>query len=372
MILCGDPRAQYFSHRKAINRAIRDVLNKGRYVLGSECESFEKEFSAYLGARYGVGVANGTDAIHLALRAMGIGPGDEVLTASHTAVATAAAIGMSGATPVFVDIDPATFCMDPAKIKKHITRRTRAILPVHLYGQPADLGPILSLAKKFKLRVIEDCSQAHGAVYRGKRAGSFGDSGCFSFYPTKNLGAIGDGGMIVTSSKKIYEKCLLLRQYGWGKNRVSEIPGWNSRLDEIQAAILRVKLKTLDADNQKRAAIAQIYGRRLTGIPVQTPLKISGGRRVYHQYVIRAQKRNELQNYLKKKNIQALIHYPVPVHRQKAYRYLNAAEPLRETEKACGEILSLPVYPELPPKDARRTAEAVISFYKNKQVRPSA
>ena len=367
MILCGDPRAQYFSHQTGIDRAIRRVLNKGRYILGSECENFEKEFSGYLGARYGVGVASGTDAIHLALRVLGIGPGDEVLTVSHTAVATVAAIVMSGATPVFVDIDPATFCIDPGKIKKRITRRTKAIIPVHLYGYPADLEAVLFQAKKFGLQVIEDCGQAHGAVYQRKKVGSFGDVGCFSFYPTKNLGAIGDGGMIVTSSKKIYEKSVLMRQYGWGKQRVSQIPGWNSRLDEIQAAILRVKLKTLDADNRRRATIAQTYQRMLAGLPVSLPATRLGTSPVYHQYVIRSNNRDALQKYLQGQGIQALIHYPVPVHQQGACPHFQSSGELRETEKAVREILSLPIYPELLPRHIEKTARAVISFYKNKR-----
>jgi dTDP-4-amino-4,6-dideoxygalactose transaminase len=240
MILCGNPKAQYLARRDEIDAALKRVLESGWYILGEEVKAFEEEFASYIGVSYGVGVGSGTEAIHLALVACGIGQGDEVITVSHTATATVAAIELAGATPVFVDIEPDFYTMDPAKLDAAITSRTKAIIPVHIYGQPADMDPILEVAKKHNLRLIEDCAQAHGAIYRGKRVGSLGDVGCFSFYPTKNLGAIGDGGMLVTNNIELAQKARLLREYGWTERDVSQFAGWNTRLDEVQAAILRV------------------------------------------------------------------------------------------------------------------------------------
>jgi len=257
MILCANPGAQYQAHKAEIDAAVARVLAGGWYILGEETRAFEAEFAAYIGVREAVGVGSGTDALQIALAACEIGAGDEVITVSHTAVATISAIEMAGATPVLVDIEPDFFTIDPAQIEAAITPRTKAIIPVHIYGQPANLDAVLEIASRHKLRVIEDCAQAHGAAFRGTRVGAHGDIACFSFYPTKNLGAIGDGGMVVTNDVALAERARLLREYGWAERYVSHISGRNSRLDELQAAILRVKLRRLDDDNQMRAQIAQ-------------------------------------------------------------------------------------------------------------------
>ena len=352
MILCSNPRAQYESHRAAIDEAIARVLAGGRYILGSEVEAFEKEFAAYCEVAHAVGVGSGTEALHIALAAAGGGEGDEVITVAHTAVATAAAIRMCGATPLFVDIDPQTYTIDPAKIE--ITKKTKAIVPVHLYGQPADMDAIMDVAHKHGVLVIEDCAQAHGARDRGRRVGSIGDIAAFSFYPTKNLGAIGDGGAIVTSSKELAERARLLREYGWKERYVSSIEGWNSRLDELQAAILRVKLQTLDADNRRRREIAARYDRALQG-----PMTRKDAEPVYHLYVIASERRDALQQHLRERGIGALVHYPVPVHRQPAYA---SSASLPVTERAAETVLSLPMYPELTDGEQNATIDAVRSF----------
>ena len=241
MILVANPGAQYQRHKAEIDQAIHKVLERGWYILGEEVQNFESEFADYIGVDFAISVGSGTDALHIALRAFDIGPGDEVITVSNTAVATVAAIELCGASPVLVDIDPITYTLDPERLPEQISSRTKAIIPVHLYGRPVDMAPIMEIARKFNIRVIEDCAQAHGATYHGDKVGSLGHMGCFSFYPTKNLGALGDGGMVVTDNPELAEKMSLLRQYGWADRYISQIPGWNSRLDEIQASILRVK-----------------------------------------------------------------------------------------------------------------------------------
>jgi len=359
----ANPRAQYKSHQPEIDQAIARVLDKGRYILGEETAAFEREFAAYLGVRFGIGVGSGTEAIHLALRACGVGPGDEVITVSHTAVATVVAIELCGATPVLVDIDPRSFTLDPARLPAAITPRTKAILPVHLYGQSADLEPILSLARRHHLRVIEDCAQSHGATYQGKRTGAWGDMACFSFYPTKNLGAMGDGGFVATDDPQLAENARLLREYGWRQRYVSEIGGWNTRLDELQAAILRVKLRTLDTDNARRRHLAALYDERLAASPVSPPQAMPYGQHVYHLYVVRSAQRNELQTFLRERGIGTLVHYPVPIHLQPAYRgRLGDVSSLPETERAAREVLSLPLFPELTEAEVHQVAEAVRAF----------
>src|SRR5882672_9262932 len=273
MILCGNPRAQYLAHKSAIDAAIQRVLDAGHYILGNEVRAFEAEFAAYIGRRHCIGVGSGTAALEIALRACDIGPGDEVITAAHTAVATVAAIELCGARPVFVDIEPIYYTLDPAKVARAISPSTKAIVPVHLYGQTADLLALTDIALRHGLRLIEDCAQAHGAELQGRRLGSFGDLGCFSCYPTKNLGAIGDGGMLVTDSDELARRCRLLREYGWAERYVSHMTGNNSRLDEIQAAILRAKLPFLDEDNGRRRAIAARYDEHLSGSPSVPPAK---------------------------------------------------------------------------------------------------
>jgi dTDP-4-amino-4,6-dideoxygalactose transaminase len=312
---------------------------------------------------YGIGVGSGTEGLHLALKACDIGVGDEVITVSHTAVATLAAIEQAGAAPVLVDIEPDFFTIDPKKIATVITPKTKAIIPVHLYGQPADLDPILEIAGTYGLRVIEDCSQAHGATYKGKRIGSYGDMACFSFYPTKNLGAIGDGGMIVTDQPELANRAGLLREYGWEKRHISTVPAWNSRLDEIQAAILRIKLPYLDQDNAARAIIAEMYGDGLSGYGMILPACRSEASHVYHLFVVRTPRRDALKQHLKERGIAALIHYPMPAHQHPAYRgRLAGRENLVETERAAPELLSLPIYPELSKTEVQAVLKAVGMF----------
>ena len=295
--------------------------------------------------------------------ACGINPGDEVITVSHTAVATVAAIELAGATPVLVDIEPDYYTIDTSRLEAAITARTKAIIPVHLYGQPADLGMILKIASKYGLKVIEDCAQAHGAKYKGKHIGSYGDMACFSFYPTKNLGAIGDGGMVVTNQTRLAQQARLLREYGWAERYVSHVPGWNSRLDEIQAAVLRVKLRYLDQDNAARVNIAAMYNERLSNYTLVTPAVRKDGTHVYHLYVVRSSKRNELQQHLRDEGIIALIHYPVPVHLQPAFKKrIVCIDKMLGTELAAQEVISLPIYPELSESDMSVVIESIKKF----------
>jgi dTDP-3-amino-3,4,6-trideoxy-alpha-D-glucose transaminase len=366
MIGCSSPGHQYRAHQAEIDAAIRQVLNKGFYILGDEVKTFESEFAAYLGVSYGIGVGSGTDALHLALAACGIGGGDEVITPSFTAVATIAAIELTGAKPVLVDIEPEYYTLDTHLLEEAITPHTKAIIPVHLYGQPADMEVIMEMAKKHKVRVIEDCAQAHGATYRGKHLGSFGDIACFSFYPTKNLGALGDGGMVVTNDPQLAERIRLLREYGWANRYVSSLAGWNSRLDELQAAVLRVKLRYLDEDNAKRRRIASQYNEALAKLPLSTPKNRPEAVAVYHLYVIRLVQRNELQAWLKDQGINALIHYPVPVHLQPAYYgRLRGRSRLPVSEQAAREVLSLPIYPELSQPEVQKVIKAVRAFFED-------
>lgn len=347
MIYSSFPQAQYQARRAEIDAAMSRVVNGPSYILGHEVVAFEREFAAYVGVDYGIGVASGTDALLLTLRAMGIGRGDEVITVSHTAVATAAAIGLAGATPVFVDIDPRYFTLDVTGLEAAITPKTKAIIPVHLYGQPADMDAIVAVARRHNMKLIEDCAQATGAAYRGRLAGSIGDAGCFSFYPTKNLGGIGDGGMVVTNDPQLAESLQMLRQYGWRDDRNSHVLGTNSRLDEIQAAILRVKLPYLDADNARRRAIADAYDRALAGSNLAVPARRDEASHIFHLYVVRTQERAAVQERLKRAGVAAGIHYPVPVHRQPAFAAFAPSGGLPETERAATEVLSLPMYPEL-------------------------
>lgn len=359
MILCSNPALQYLSYKKQINAAIKQVLQSGWFILGNEVKAFEEEFAKYIGVNFAKGTGSGTDAIMLALKALQIGAGDEVITVSQTAVATVAAIEMAGAKPVMVDIEEDFYTIAPEKIEAAITPKTKAVVAVHLYGQPADLNAILKITKKHKLKLIEDCAQAHGAIYKNKRAGSIGDVGCFSFYPTKNLGALGDGGMVVTNDAQLAEKIEMLRQYGWKKRYISEFAGVNSRLDELQAAILRVKLAHLDDDNAKRNHIAQMYDKQLGQTEIITPKKRQNCSHVYHLYVIRAKKRDRLLEHLKQQGIAAAIHYPMPVHLQPAY---NQGQKLPITEKITKEILSLPMYPELTEEQTQKIIDAVKGF----------
>ena len=367
-ILQTSPAASYAAQAHEIDAAVARVLGSGRYLLGPETEAFEQEWAAYAGRVHAVTAASGTDALHLALRACGIGPGDEVLTVSHTAVATVAAIDLCGAQPVLVDIDPATLHLQPAALEGARTNRTRAVVLVHLYGAPADVEPVAAFCRAHGLRLIEDCAQAHGALHGGRRVGSFGDLAAFSFYPTKNLGALGDGGAVVTDDPTLAETLRSLRQYGWRKERyVSEEAGWNGRIDELQAAVLRVKLRALDADNDRRRALAARYHAGLDGIAalrLPDPAEPAGTRAVFHQYVVRCADRGRLADFLRAAGIGTLVHYPVPIHRQPAYAARGLARnPLPETDRAAAEVLSLPMYPQLPPETAGIVAATVRRFF---------
>jgi dTDP-3-amino-3,4,6-trideoxy-alpha-D-glucose transaminase len=342
-----DLAADYLELKAEIDTAVTRVLGSGRYILGSEVAAFETEFAAYCGVNHAVGVASGTDALLLALRALGIGPGDEVITVAHTAVATVSAIELSGATPVFVDVEAAAGTLDPALLPAAITGRTRAVVPVHLYGQPANLAAILAIAREQKIAVVEDCAQAHGATFHGRRVGSWGDLGAFSFYPTKNLGALGDGGAVVCNDSGLAERLQTLRQYGWRERYISEVAGYNSRLDELQAAVLRVKLRHLDERNATRRRLAALYNEHLAAgliLPQEQPA--TG--HVYHLYVVQSPQRERLQATLNEKGVGTAVHYPVPVHLQPAYRHLGY-EPgsLPVTERLAQQVLSLPLYPQL-------------------------
>lgn len=365
MILCANPKEQYLAHKAEIDEAIKKVLDSGWYVLGSEVKSFEENFATYIGAKYGVGVGSGTEALHIALKALGVGvgEGDEVITVSHTAVATATAIRLAGAEPVFCDINEDDFEMDVTKLEALVTNKTKAIIAVHIYGQAVDMDALMAVAKKFDLKVIEDCAQATGAKYKGKRLGSIGDASCFSFYPTKNLGAIGDGGMVVTNDESICKKSKLLREYGWQERYISSTDGWNSRLDEIQASVLNVKLKYLDEDNAKRKRIAGLYDEGLNRDKVTVPFSSKDGDHVYHLYVIKCKNRDGLLKHLKENGVGAAIHYPSPVHLQSAYEGLKGSDDLKVTEKVRGKILSLPMYPELTEEEVKKVINEVNNFY---------
>jgi len=357
------PLASYRAARSRIDRAIARVLTSGRYILGPEVEAFERAFAAYIGCRHAVGVASGTDALVVALRALDLAPGTTVATVSHTAVATVAAIELAGLTPLLLDIDPARYTLAPAALERAFAdgHRIGAVIVVHLYGQAADLGAILPLARRHGAKVIEDCAQSHGATLGGKRLGTLGDVACFSFYPTKNLGAFGDAGAVLTSDHDLAARVRTLREYGWRERTVSAIPGMNSRLDPIQAAVLRVKLARLDRANARRAAIASRYDRGLAKTGLGLPQRRPGAAHVFHQYVVRAKRRDDLRAALDRAGIGTTIHYPVPVHLQPAYRGRIALDPggLGESERAAQEVLSLPMFPELGAADVARVIAAV-------------
>lgn len=358
------PRLTYLAQRDEIDAAVAMVLSSERYILGPQVEAFEAEFAAFIGVRQAIGVANGTDALNLSLRAAGVKPGDCVITVANTAVATAAAIEMAGARVAFVDVDDETLTMSTAALDALLTRGGqpfRAVVPVHLYGRCANITEIVAIARRHGIAIVEDCAQAHGAEFAGGRAGTFGDVAAFSFYPTKNLGAIGDGGAVVTNDQSIADRVRLLRQYGWRERDHSVVAGFNSRLDELQAAILRVKLRHLSADNDRRRAIAAEYDRSLAGI-LRTPPPDRG--HVYHQYVLRSPRRDALRGALAANGIGTLVHYPTPIHLQPAYeaRVVVAPEGLAVTEGAAGEIVSLPMFPQLSSEDGARVCDAIIAW----------
>ena len=365
----ADPKAGYLAHKDDIDAAVRRVLEGGWYILGPEVTAFEKEFAAAMDVTQAIGVGSGTEALHLALRACGVGPGDAVFTVSQTAVATVAAIELAGATPVLVDIDPRTYTLDANRLEDTLrawsgSARPRAVVPVHLYGHPADMPGIMSVARRYDLRVIEDCAQAHGAALDGRKAGTWGDVAAFSFYPTKNLGALGDGGAVLTNASALAERIRLLREYGWRERYVSDMPGMNSRLDEVQAAVLRVKLRHLEQENSRRRELASTYHRLLCATSLRLPHEANRAKHIYHLYVVRSKHREQLRDSLREDGIGTAIHYPVPVHLQPAYRSRIAigAGGLHETEQACREILSLPMYPELTDEQVRSVAERIVHW----------
>jgi dTDP-4-amino-4,6-dideoxygalactose transaminase len=362
----GDLKVHYQACKSVIDGAVQRVLESGFYILGPELQRFEEEFAQFLGSEYVVGCASGTEAIYLALAAVNIGPDDEVIVVAHTAVPTVSGISMTGAKPVFVDIDPSSGLMDPAQIEAKITNRTKVIMPVHLYGRIADMDAILSIAKKHGLTVIEDVAQATGATYHGKTAGTMGELGTYSFYPSKNLGAFGDGGAVATKTKENYERLLKLRNYGQSKRYHHEEIGINSRLDEIQAAILACQIPFVKEWNEKRVEIAERYTKGLYDL-VETPGKAGDGEHVYHLYVIQTDERDELQSYLTSEGVGTLIHYPIPAHLQNAYKFLGYKPgDLPVTERMAKRILSLPMFPELTDEQIDTVIASIRSFYKTR------
>lgn len=358
-----DLRSQYRGIEKEIDASIKNVIENADFILGQELEQFEKEFAQYCDVQFAVGLDSGTSALELALRVYGIGPGDEVITVANTFIATASAIAFTGARPVLVDIDPQTYNIATSNIASVITKRTRAIIPVHLYGQPADMDPIMEIAKKHNLIIVEDACQAHGALYKGRKVGSIGNIGCFSFYPAKNLGAFGDGGILVTHDKEIAERVRMLRNYGQQEKYKHLFIAYNRRLDTLQAAVLRVKLKYLENWNESRRNHAGLYGKLLSGNNLLLPLEAKNARHVYHLYVVRAAKREALQKHLKNNGIATGIHYPIPVHEQPAYQYLGYKKGDFPISEAYAEqILSLPMYPELTEEQIAYVAKAIKGF----------
>lgn len=357
-----DLSVQHRSIEAELTKAMTGVMDRSQFILGAEVEAFEREFAAYCGASHCIGVGNGTDALFLALKACGIGPGDEVITASHSFVSTGLTISWTGATPVFVEVDPATYTLDPAAVAKGITAKTRAIVPVHLYGQCADMDPILALARERKLLVIEDAAQAHGSTYGKKKAGSIGDVACFSFYPSKNLGAVGDAGAVVTSNADLAAKLQMLHNYGQAKRYHHVSVGYNSRLDELQAAVLRVKLRHLDKWNAMRVRVAKRYIKSLDGRFVK-PETANGRNHIYHLFVIRSGQRDALQAHFAKDGIQTQVHYPVPIHQQAVFRELAHRDgALAFTEKAATEVLSLPMFPTISDEQVARVLDSANRF----------
>jgi dTDP-4-amino-4,6-dideoxygalactose transaminase len=364
-----DLRAQYAPLQEEMKDAIGDVLDGMKLFLGENVFQLERDFAKFCGARHAVGVGSGTDALYLGLKALDVQPGDEVITVPNTFIATVAAIHMAGAKPVFVDIDPDTYVMDPAKVSAAVTPRTKVLLPVHLYGQPADMAPLRMLADEHHLKVLEDACQAHGAEYRGRRTGTLGDAAAYSFYYSKNLGAYGEGGMTVTNSRAIATRLQLLRNHGSETRYYHSLLGMNSRLDELQAAILRIKLRYLEHWNTGRRALAREYTKRLVDMPgVATPVESRDAKHVYHLYVIRTERRDELLEWLTRHGVHAGIHYPVPIHLQEACKDLGYGEgDFPVAERVANEIISLPIYPELGIDDVNYICQTIADFFRGKK-----
>jgi dTDP-4-amino-4,6-dideoxygalactose transaminase len=358
-----DLEAAYGELKREIDAAVARVAQSGWYIGGPEVEAFEQAWADYCGAGHCVGVANGLDALHLALRAMDVGPGDDVILASNSYIATVLAVSMVGATPVLVEPDPATFNLDPARVEEAITSRTRVLLPTHLYGQPADLDPLLGIARRHGLRVLEDAAQAHGARYKGRRLGAHGDAVAWSFYPTKNLGALGDAGALTTSDPEIARRVRVMGNYGFERRYVADVKGVNSRLDPLQAAVLAEKLKLLDEWNDRRRAIAALYADRLAATGLALPPVPIWAEPAWHLYVIQSPRRDELAAFLAERGIGTIVHYPIPPHLQAAYAgELGGRGDFPLAERLAGEMLSLPIGPHLSLEDAGRVADAVAEF----------
>jgi len=348
MIQMVDLTAQYHDLQPEIDQAIHEVMENGHFILGPSVSALEAEIGAALGVKHCIGVASGTDALVIALRAGGVGPGDEVIVPAYTFFATAGAVLLAGAVPVFVDIHPDTYCLNEGQVRDRITERTRAIIPVHLYGHPAQMDALMEIAREYGLLVVEDNAQAFGAELHGQRTGSLGDVGCLSFFPTKNLGGAGDGGMVVTNNDALAEKARMLRAHGWKKKYYPEILGYNSRLDELQAAILRVKLRHVDAWNERRRAIARLYTDSLGSLGVVTPVEQPDARHVYHLYTIRASERDRVRAGLKEAGVASDVYYPQPLHLAEPCRRLGYQEnDFPVSEQASREALSIPLYPEM-------------------------
>lgn len=360
-----DLQRQYSQHKKELDSAINGVIAKSDYILGAELSLFEQEFADFCEAKYCVGVASGTDALFLSLKALGISAGDEVITVPNSFIATALSASILGAKPVFLDIDEATYNVDISKIEEKITQKTKAIIPVHLYGQPADMDNIRSIAQKYNLKILEDACQAHGARYKGTRVGNFGDIAAFSFHPSKNLGAYGDGGAVITNNKKLADSVTAYRTYGGIQRDRYEIQGFNSRLDTLQAAILRVKLKYLEKWNKNRRGNADLYNKFFSGSSIVTPVLLDDVESVFHVYAIRVKDRDGLKIYLEEKGVSTIIHYPTPIHLQKAYASLGYKKgDLPIAEKASQEILSLPIFPEITKEEIEYISKNVLDYYK--------
>jgi dTDP-4-amino-4,6-dideoxygalactose transaminase len=359
-----DLNRQYKSIKEDVHTAIQEVIESSAFAGGVFVEVFEKEFASFCGCRHAIAVGNGTEALWLAMRGLGIGSGDEVITVPNTFIATAEAISHCGAIPIFVDVDRSTYNIAPQNIEKAITARTKAIIPVHLFGQTADMDPILEIARSNGLKVIEDASQSHGAEYKGRKAGSIGDAGCFSFYPGKNLGAYGEAGAIITNSDKVSELIRMLRDHGQVKKYHHRVIGWNARMDGIQAAILSVKLKNLSKWTDSRRKNAAIYNNRLKGIKnVLTPIEAEYSKHVYHIYAIRTKDRDQLIKRLSQNDIHCMIHYPIPLHCQEAYQYLGISRgSFPVAEQAAAEHVSLPMYAELTVEEIEHVAATIIKL----------
>jgi dTDP-4-amino-4,6-dideoxygalactose transaminase len=354
-----DIKAQHEPLKDDIREAIREILDSGRFILGKNVKNLEEEIASYINTKKAVGLASGTDALYLSLRALDIKQGDEVITTPFSFIATAEAITYVGGTPVFVDIDSDTLNMDISKLEEKITPKTKAIIVVHLFGLPTDMKELMEIAKKHDLKVIEDCAQAFGASYGKEHVGSIGDCGCFSFYPSKNLGAYGDGGMMTTSNPEIYRRISLLRNHGTVEPYKHDFIGYNSRLDEIQAAILRIKLKHIDTYNRNRQNIADIYSSVLGNL-VTCPPVMDDRTHVFHQYTIRSSKRDEIRRALKEKSVSSVVYYPITLHCQEAFKFLGyKSGDFPKSEAAAREVLSLPIYPELAPETAEFIADTI-------------